>query len=375
MNNLSENTYRKIVNSININDYEIETDTGFVDIVAIHETIPYNVFTLKTKEGDVLKCADNHIVFRDDFSEVYAKDISVGDKIITKNGLSEIDSIEDLGYEEEMFDLELGENSNHRYYTNGILSHNTYLAKKIAEQIFGDEKALIRIDMSEYSEKNSVSKLHGTSQGYIGYDDGGILTNAIKQKPYSVVLLDEIEKADDSIFNVFLQVFDEGRLTEANGNVVDCKNCIFIMTSNVGTRRASEFSGSIGFSDETHNRNKEILEKELKKKFNPEFLNRIDQIVYFNDLSDDNLKEIVRLEINNFIKRLHEIKYNLIYDDSVVDFIHKESIKHKDYGARPIIRLIQDNIEDSITDKLLINQYDNDYTFSATCVNDKIIIN
>lgn len=375
MNNLSENTYRKIVNSININDYEIETDTGFVDIVAIHETIPYNVFTLKTKEGDVLKCADNHIVFRDDFSEVYAKDISVGDKIITKNGLSEIDSIEDLGYEEEMFDLELGENSNHRYYTNGILSHNTYLAKKIAEQIFGDEKALIRIDMSEYSEKNSVSKLHGTSQGYIGYDDGGILTNAIKQKPYSVVLLDEIEKADDSIFNVFLQVFDEGRLTEANGNIVDCKNCIFIMTSNVGTRRASEFSGSIGFSDETHNRNKEILEKELKKKFNPEFLNRIDQIVYFNDLSDDNLKEIVRLEINNFIKRLHEIKYNLIYDDSVVDFIHKESIKHKDYGARPIIRLIQDNIEDSITDKLLINQYDNDYTFSATCVNDKIIIN
>ena len=251
----------------------------------------------------------------------------------------------------------------------------TYLAKKIAEQIFGDEKALIRIDMSEYSEKNSVSKLHGTSQGYIGYDDGGILTNAIKQKPYSVVLLDEIEKADDSIFNVFLQVFDEGRLTEANGNIVDCKNCIFIMTSNVGTRRASEFSGSIGFSDETHNRNKEILEKELKKKFNPEFLNRIDQIVYFNDLSDDNLKEIVKLEINNFIKRLHEIKYNLIYDDSVVDFIHKESIKHKDYGARPIIRLIQDNIEDSITDKLLINQYDNDYTFSATCVNDKIIIN
>ena len=250
----------------------------------------------------------------------------------------------------------------------------TFLAKKIAEQIFGDEKALIRIDMSEYSEKNSVSKLHGTSQGYIGYDDGGVLTNAIKQKPYSVVLLDEIEKADDSIFNVFLQVFDEGRLTEANGNVVDCKNCIFIMTSNVGTRRASEFGGSIGFSEDTHNRNREILEKELKKKFNPEFLNRIDQIVYFNDLTEDNLKDIVKLEINNFSKRLKEIKYNLVYDDSVVDFIHKESIKHKDYGARPIIRLIQDNIEDSITDMLLANQYDNDYTFSATCVDNKVLI-
>jgi ATP-dependent Clp protease ATP-binding subunit ClpC len=249
----------------------------------------------------------------------------------------------------------------------------TYLAKKIAEQIFGDEKALIRIDMSEYSEKNSVSKLHGTSQGYIGYDDGGILTNAIKQKPYSVVLLDEIEKADDSIFNVFLQVFDEGRITEANGNVVDCKNCIFIMTSNVGTKRASEFSNSIGFSDASKiDKNREILEKELKKKFNPEFLNRIDQIVYFNDLTDDNLKSIVKLELGNFSKRLKEIKYDIKYDDSVVDFIHQEALKKKEYGARPIIRLIQDNIEDAITDMLLVEQPEPYYTFSATCVDNKI---
>lgn len=251
----------------------------------------------------------------------------------------------------------------------------TLLAKTIAKEIFGDEKALIRLDMSEYSEKNSVSKLHGTSAGYIGYDDGGVLTNAIKNKPYSVVLLDEIEKADESIYNLFLQVFDEGRLTESNGNIVDCHNCIFIMTSNIGTRKASELGNGLGFiSDESKNK-KSIIEKELKKKFTPEFLNRINKIVYFNDLSNDNLKDIVKLEINKFNNKLNNIKYNLIYTDDVVDYIHVEAVKKKDFGARPIIRLIQDNIEDKITDLMLEHEYQQDYTFSASCENGEIIIN
>ena len=250
----------------------------------------------------------------------------------------------------------------------------TLLAKTIAKEIYGDEKALIRLDMSEYSEKNSVSKLNGTSAGYIGYDDGGVLTNAIKQKPYSVVLLDEIEKADESIYNLFLQVFDEGRLTENNGNVVDCHNCIFIMTSNIGTRKASELGNGVGFTTNESSNKRTIIEKELKKKFTPEFLNRINKIVYFNDLKEDNLKNIVKLEINKLNNKLNNIKYNIIYSDSVVDHIHVEAIKEKDMGARPIIRLIQTNLEDKITELMLENDYEPNYTFSASCENNEIVI-
>jgi len=248
------------------------------------------------------------------------------------------------------------------------------LAKKIAEEVFGDEKALIRIDMSEYSEKNSVAKLYGTSAGYIGYDDGGVLTNAIKSKPYSVVLLDEIEKADESIYNVFLQVFDEGRLSEANGNVVDCHNCIFIMTSNIGARKASELGGSVGFVSDEEKNKKSIIEKELKRKFAPEFLNRINKIVYFNNLTDDNLKDIVKLEINKFNNRLNTIEYNIVCNDDVIEYIHNEAVKNKEFGARPIIRLIQDNIEDKITELMLENDYKPNYTFSASCESGKIMI-
>jgi ATP-dependent Clp protease ATP-binding subunit ClpC len=252
----------------------------------------------------------------------------------------------------------------------------TLLAKTIAKEIYGDENALIRLDMSEYSEKNSVSKLHGTAQGYIGYDDGGVLTNAIKQKPYSVVLLDEIEKADESIYNLFLQVFDEGRLTESNGNVIDCHNCMFIMTSNIGTRKASELGDGVGFtsSNNTNSNKKSIINKELKRRFSPEFLNRINKIVYFNDLTEDNLKDIIKLEINKLNNKLNNINYNIIYSNDVVDYIHVKAIQEKDYGARPIIRLIQNNLEDKITDLMLTNEYEPNYTFSASCKNDNIII-
>ncbi len=250
----------------------------------------------------------------------------------------------------------------------------TLIAKKLAEELFGSEDAMIRIDMSEYSEKSSVAKLHGSNPGYVGYEDGGVLTTAIKNKPYSVVLLDEIEKADESIYNLFLQVFDEGRLTESNGNVVSCKNCLFIMTSNVGAKRAQDLGGGIGFITDEASNKKSIIEKQLKQRFTPEFLNRIDKIVYFNSLTDENLKDIVKLEINKFGKRLKEIKYDLKYDDSVVSYIHSEAIKQKEYGARPIIRLVQNNLEDRITDMILENDYEQDYAFTATCNNNHIEI-
>jgi len=253
-------------------------------------------------------------------------------------------------------------------------SGKTLIAKKLAEEIFGDEKSLIRIDMSEYSEKNSVSKLTGAAPGYVGYENGGQLTEQIKHKQHCVLLLDEIEKADQEVYNIFLQLFDEGRLTDSAGQVVNFKNVIVLMTSNIGARKAAELGGGLGFVNNEESNKKSIIEKELKKKFTPEFLNRLDQIVYFNTLSDDNLKNIVKLEINKFNNRLNNINYNLIYSDNVVDLIHIEAVKKKEFGARPIIRLIQDNIEDKITELMLENDYEPNYTFSASCENEEIVI-
>lgn len=250
----------------------------------------------------------------------------------------------------------------------------TLIAKKLAEELFGSEDAIIRIDMSEYSEKSSVAKLTGSAPGYIGYEDGGVLTSAIKNKPYSVILLDEIEKADESIFNLFLQIFDEGRLSESNGNVINCKNCLFIMTSNIGAKQAADLGAGIGFSTNEEDNKKSIIEKEIKRKFTPEFLNRIDKIVYFNPLTDDNLRDIVKLEINKFGKRLKMIKHDIKYDDSVVSYIHQQALKQKEYGARPIIRLIQNSLEDKITDMILEHDYEPEYAFTATCNNNNIEI-
>lgn len=250
----------------------------------------------------------------------------------------------------------------------------TLMAKKIAEQVFGDENALVRIDMSEYSEKSSVAKLLGSSPGYVGFENGGQLTEAIKHHQYCVLLLDEIEKADQEVYNIFLQLFDEGRLTDSAGQVVDFKNVIVIMTSNVGTKRAIEMGSGTGFVQDASNNKKSILEKELKKKFAPEFLNRIDKIIYFNNLTEDNLKNIVKLEVNKFNSRLNNIKYNIIYSDDVINYLHKEAIKKKEFGARPIIRLIQDNLEDKITDLMLSHDYKPHYTFSASCVGNQVVV-
>ena len=253
-------------------------------------------------------------------------------------------------------------------------SGKTLIAKKLAEEIFGSDKALVRIDMSEYSEKNSVAKLTGAAPGYVGFENGGQLTEAIKNKQHCVLLLDEIEKADKEVYNLFLQLFDEGRLTDSAGQMVNFKNVIVLMTSNIGAKQASEMGKGLGFVTDESSNKKSIIEKSLKQTFTPEFINRIDQIVYFNSLSEDNLKEIVKLEINKFINRLNELNYNLTYTEEVVEHLHSFAIKQKEYGARPIIRLIQDKIEDKITDLMLKNEYEENYTFVATYENEGIII-
>lgn len=246
----------------------------------------------------------------------------------------------------------------------------TLIAKKLAKELFGDEKALVRFDMSEFSDKVAVNKLIGSNPGYVGYEEGGQLTETIKNKKHCVLLLDEIEKADPEIYNVFLQVLDEGFLTDNSGQKVDFKNVIVIFTSNIGAKTASDFGKGIGFKEDIEANSKRILLKQLKNKFPPEFLNRVDDIIYFNSLTEDNLKQIIKLEIGKFEKKLNEIGYSVEYDDSVVDYIFNIVKDEKEYGARPIMRAIQDTIEDKITDALLAMDYENGHTFNISCTSD-----
>lgn len=243
----------------------------------------------------------------------------------------------------------------------------TLLAKKLAKELFGDENALVRFDMSEYSDKVSVNKLIGSNPGYVGYEEGGQLTETIKNKKHCVLLLDEIEKADPEVYNIFLQVLDEGFLTDNSGQRVDFKNVIVVFTSNVGAKTASEFGKGIGFGNEEAENTKRILLKQLKNRFPPEFLNRINDVIYFNTLSDNDLNSIIKIEINKLEDRLKNIGYSMEYDDDVIKYILNKIQEEKDFGARPIIRSIQENIEDKLTDKLLENDYEKGYVFKISC--------
>lgn len=243
----------------------------------------------------------------------------------------------------------------------------SFLAKRLAHEMFGDEKKIVRLDMSEYSDKTSAAKLYGTSPGYVGYDDGGVLTEAIKKNKRCVLLLDEIEKANDEVFNVFLQIFDEGRLTDNKGTTVDFKNVIIIMTSNVGAKDVAEKMAHIGFNaHDEENRDKEIIKKSIKNTFKPEFINRIDNICYFNKLTDDNLKQIIKNEILKVNTKVENLGYKL--DDSILDGKLVESVFEKvkcesEYGARPILREIEFQLEDKLTDYIINNDIEKGFVF------------
>lgn len=241
----------------------------------------------------------------------------------------------------------------------------TLIAKQLAKEMFGDEGALIRFDMSEYPDKTAVNKLIGSNPGYVGYEEGGQLTEAVKNRKYCVLLLDEIEKADPEVYNIFLQVLDEGFLTDNSGQKVDFKNVIVLFTSNAGAKAASDFGKGIGFQTDEEGNQKRILLKQLKNKFPPEFLNRLDNVIYFNALKDDDLRKIIRLEIGKLQERMLEIGYTMEYDEGTVDYILDIVKEQKEYGARPIVRAIQDEIEDKITDLLLDNEYD-EHRFAVT---------
>lgn len=222
--------------------------------------------------------------------------------------------------------------------------------------MFGSADALIRIDMSEYMEKFTVSRLVGAPPGYVGYEEGGQLTEKVRRKPYSIVLLDEIEKAHPDVFNILLQVMDEGRLTDSYGRTVDFKNTIVIMTSNIGTRQLKEFGKGIGFAAQVRTDDKEysrnVITKALNKSFAPEFINRLDEIITFDQLDMDALTRIIDIELKGLYSRVENIGYKLVIDEDAKKFVATKGYDVQ-FGARPLKRAIQNNLEDGISELIL----------------------
>jgi hypothetical protein len=348
---------KKFINSWKLDDYQVLSENDkFVDIEYLHETIPYEMWEIVTEGGKSLKCADDHIVFLENHIQIFTKDLKKGDVIIVKNGLDVVESVKNLFSEKNMFDLELVENSDHRFFTNEILSHNTHVSKQIAKHIFDNPEAIIRVDMSEYAEKFNVSKLIGSPPGYVGYEKGGQLTEKVRRRPYSVVLLDEIEKAHPEIFNTFLPVFDEGYLTDSLGRKISFKNTIIIMTTNLGVKEMIQRGEGLGFSTKTNEQSeadkKEFLKNKLKKELSPELLNRVDDIIVFNTLEKENIKQIVNLCLKDLKVRCLEQGFELELTEAAKEFLADKGYD-KEFGARPLDRAIATYVEDPLSLALL----------------------
>ncbi len=254
----------------------------------------------------------------------------------------------------------------------------TELAKALAEAVFGSEDNIVRIDMSEFMEKHTTSKLIGSPPGYVGYDDGGHMTEIIRKKPYSVVLFDEIEKAHPDVFNIMLQILDDGRLTDSKGRLVNFKNTIIIMTSNVGASMITStqklgFSVSQDSKKDKYEKLKDTVMEEMKKSFRPEFLNRIDDIIVFAHLSQEEIRQIVDLMLKDLFKRLDERELKIEVGDDVKDYLAKEGYNEA-YGARPLRRVIQKKIEDVLAEEILTGKYGANDTLLMKMQNDTIII-
>ncbi len=315
---------------------------------------------IKFNSGEEIKVADKHKIFNGKKCIMVHK-LQKEDKIINSKGIElKVTSNILTNKIDVVYDMEI-DNKSHLYQTyDNIIHHNSYLTIKLAEQMFGNKDNLVRLDMSEYGEKHSVSKLIGAPAGYIGYDEHQGLTEKVRHKPYSIVLLDEIEKAHPDIWDLFLQLFDEGHMTDSTGIKVDFKNTIIIMTSNVGTKELASFGAGIGFKtkdSEKISSTKDIkhkIIKSLEKAFKPEFINRIDDIIVFNILTPDDLLKIVELELIKVQKRIEELGYFLKITKQAMDFLILEGYD-ENKGARELKRIIQKLIEDPVAELILNN--------------------
>ena len=252
----------------------------------------------------------------------------------------------------------------------------THLAKQIAKEMFGSEDALIRVDMSEYQEKHTLSRLVGAPPGYVGYEEGGQLTEQVKNKPYAVILFDEVEKAHKDIFSILLQILDDGHATDSLGRKINFKNTLIIMTTNLGVKKLQDFGAGIGFSSNKYSNEeakKQILMKEMKNFFSPEFLNRIDDTIVFQTLTKENIDKIVGLELGKLSKRLGEMKYKVVMDPTVTEYIAKVGFDDV-YGARPVKRAIQDKIEDYLSELILIGKLKENRKYTLKVVEEEVKI-
>ena len=252
----------------------------------------------------------------------------------------------------------------------------THLAKQLAKEMFGSEDSLIRVDMSEYQEKHTVSKLVGAPPGYVGYEEGGQLTEKVKNKPYSVILFDEVEKAHKDVFTVLLQILDDGHVTDSLGRKINFKNTLIILTSNLGVKKLQDFGTGIGFSSNTYGNEeakKQVLMKEMKNFFSPEFLNRIDDTIVFNSLSQEDIKKITDIELKKLVNRLNEMKYTISYDETLVEYLAKIGFDEL-YGARPLKRAIQDKVEDLLSEEVLTGKMIEGKSYHIKVENEEIKI-
>ena len=252
----------------------------------------------------------------------------------------------------------------------------TYLAKQLAKEMFGSEDALIRVDMSEYQEKHTVSKLVGAPPGYVGYEEGGLLTEKVKNKPYSVILFDEVEKAHRDVFTILLQILDDGHVTDSLGRKINFKNTLIILTSNLGVKKLQDFGTGIGFSSNSYSNEeakKQMLMKEMKNFFSPEFINRIDDTIVFNSLGQEDIKKITDIELKKLMTRLTDLNYKITYDESLVEYISKIGYDEL-YGARPMKRAIQDKVEDLISEEVLTGKMIEGKSYLIKVVDEDVVI-
>jgi len=252
----------------------------------------------------------------------------------------------------------------------------THLAKQLAKEMFGSEDSLIRVDMSEYQEKHTVSKLVGAPPGYVGYEEGGQLTEKVKNKPYSVILFDEVEKAHKDVFTVLLQILDDGHVTDSLGRKINFKNTLIILTSNLGVKKLQDFGTGIGFSSSAYGNEeakKQVLMKEMKNFFSPEFLNRIDDTIVFNSLTPEDIKKITDIELKKLVNRLKDMKYTISYDETLVEYLAKVGFDES-YGARPLKRAIQDKVEDLLSEEVLTGKMIEGKSYTIKVENEEIKI-
>jgi ATP-dependent Clp protease ATP-binding subunit ClpC len=252
----------------------------------------------------------------------------------------------------------------------------TYLAKQLAKEMFGSEDALIRVDMSEYQEKHTVSKLVGAPPGYVGYEEGGLLTEKVKNKPYSVILFDEVEKAHRDVFTILLQILDDGHVTDSLGRKINFKNTLIILTSNLGVKKLQDFGTGIGFSSNSYSNEeakKQMLMKEMKNFFSPEFINRIDDTIVFNSLGQEDIKKITDIELKKLMTRLVDMNYKITYDESLVEYLAKIGYDEL-YGARPLKRAIQDKVEDLLSEEVLTGKVIEGKSYLIKVVDENVVL-